>query len=58
MTNSMEDQYVNLLARSIPATTIKRNEELFLKFLDQFPNPVAVKQMSRAQRAQVLKCGP
>lgn len=34
MTNSVEDQYVNLLARSIPAATIKRNEELFLKFLD------------------------
>ena len=30
MTNSVEDQYVNLLARSIPAATIKRNEELFL----------------------------
>ncbi|WHO86135.1 hypothetical protein [Limosilactobacillus oris] len=58
MTNSVEDQYVNLLARSIPAATIKRNEELFLKFLDWFPNPLAVKQMSRAQRSQVLEWGP
>ena len=58
MTNSVEDQYVNLLARSIPAATIKRNKELFLKFLDWFPNPLAVKQMSRAQRSQVLEWGP
>ena len=55
MTNSVEDQYVNLLARSIPAATIKRNKELFLKFFDWFPNPLAVKQMSRAQQSQVLE---
>ena len=58
MTNSVEDQYVNLLARSIPAATIKRNKEVFLTFLDWFPNPLAVKQMSRAQRSQVLEWGP
>lgn len=58
MTSSVEDQYVNLLARCIPAATIKRNEELFLKFLECFPNPLAVKQMSRTQRAMVIEWGP
>ncbi len=52
------EQYLDLLVRSIPAATIERNEELFLKFLECFPNPLKVKQMSREEREEVASWGP
>lgn len=52
------EQYLDLLVRSIPAATIERNQELFLKFLECFPTPLKAKQMSRAERETVAQWGP
>lgn len=58
MAKTMIEQYLDLLVRSIPAATIERNQELFLKFLECFPSPLKVKQMSRQERETVMEWGP
>lgn len=58
MTEPTIDQYLDLLVRSIPAATIERNQELFLKFLELFPTPLKAKQMDRTERELVAGWGP
>lgn len=52
------EAYLDLLVRSIPADTIERGEELFLKFWECFPTPLKVKQMTKEERQMVLNWGP
>ncbi|MDO4902817.1 MAG: JAB domain-containing protein [Limosilactobacillus sp.] len=51
-------KYLDLLVRSISADNIDRSQELFLNFLEKFPTPLKVKQMSRDDRKKVLDWGP
>lgn len=54
----MIDQYFDALIRCIPAKTAKRNELLFTSFVEHFPTPLRVKQMTRKERELVLSWGP
>lgn len=58
MAKAISEEYLDLLVRSIPADTIERGEELFLKFWECFPTPLSVKQMTKEERETVLSWGP
>lgn len=51
-------QYLDALVRCIPAQTVERNQELFVKFIEHFPTPLKAKQMTRKEREAVLSWGP
>lgn len=58
MAQTAIDQYFDALIRCIPAGTAERNNALFTSFVERFPTPLRVRQMTRKERELVLSWGP